>query len=247
MHGQRIGYVRVSSFDQNPERQLESCPGSEKDAQPGSLGMSKKETITMIGSRAFIALMVGGLLTSAVQAEPRAGDIAGVYPSAGPGDRTLYAIARVNPGAGSATTRSGESIIQVFVTGRDRRVEGTASHYFAVPRNVSTRVQLDALHSAPGPNHFIQIAGREYALQRIMIEVREGHLRLEGAVLVRTGFLPMIMRGRIELRLDSALNPGDPADEMTAKALEDTTRSDNIGRAGYEKALRDYQTKRARE
>ena len=40
-----------------------------------------------------------------------------------------------------------------------------------------------------------------------------GRLRLEGVVLVRTGFLPMIVRGRIELRLDSALNPGDPADE----------------------------------
>ena len=26
MHGQRIGYVRVSSFDQNPERQLEQVP-----------------------------------------------------------------------------------------------------------------------------------------------------------------------------------------------------------------------------
>ena len=26
MHGQRIGYVRVSSFDQNPERQLEHVP-----------------------------------------------------------------------------------------------------------------------------------------------------------------------------------------------------------------------------
>lgn len=26
MHGQRIGYVRVSSFDQNPERQLEHIP-----------------------------------------------------------------------------------------------------------------------------------------------------------------------------------------------------------------------------
>ncbi len=26
MHGQRIGYVRVSSFDQNPERQLERVP-----------------------------------------------------------------------------------------------------------------------------------------------------------------------------------------------------------------------------
>lgn len=26
MHGQRIGYVRVSSFDQNPERQLELVP-----------------------------------------------------------------------------------------------------------------------------------------------------------------------------------------------------------------------------
>ena len=52
---------------------------------------------------------------------PRAGDIAGIYPSAGPGDRTLYAIARVNPGADPATTRSRESIIQVFVTGRDRQ------------------------------------------------------------------------------------------------------------------------------
>ena len=59
--------------------------------------------------------------------------------------------------------------------------------------------------------------------------------------------LPMIMRGRIELRLDSALNPGDSADEMTAKALKDTTRADNIGREGYEKALRDYQTRRAQE
>ena len=75
----------------------------------------------MIGRRAFTALMVGWLLTSAVQTEPRPGDIAGVYPSAGPGDRTLYAIARVNAGAGPATTRSGESIIQVFVTGRDRQ------------------------------------------------------------------------------------------------------------------------------
>ena len=201
----------------------------------------------MIGSCAFTALMVGWLLTSAVQAEPRPGDIAAVYTSAGPGDRTLYAIARVNPGAGPAKTKSGESIIQVFVTGRDRRVEGTTSHYFAVPRDVSTRVRLDALHSAPGPNHFIQINGREYALQRIMVGVREGRLRLEGAVLVRTGFLPMIMRGRIELRLDSALNPGDLVDEMTAKALEDTTRADNIGREGYEKALRDYQTRRVRE
>jgi DNA invertase Pin-like site-specific DNA recombinase len=26
LHGQRIGYVRVSSFDQNPERQLEYVP-----------------------------------------------------------------------------------------------------------------------------------------------------------------------------------------------------------------------------
>ena len=26
MQGQRLGYVRVSSFDQNPERQLENVP-----------------------------------------------------------------------------------------------------------------------------------------------------------------------------------------------------------------------------
>ncbi len=193
----------------------------------------------MIGNRAFTALMVGWLLTSAVQAKPRPEDIAGVYPSAGPGDRKLYAIARVNPGAGPATTRSGESIIQVFVTGRDRRVEGTASHYFALSRDVSTRVRLDALHSAPGPNHFIHINGREYALQGIMIGVRKGRLRLEGVVLVRTGFLAMIVRGRIELRLNSALNPGDPADEITAKALEDTTQADKNGFFRYKSVLGD--------
>ena len=193
----------------------------------------------MIGNRAFTALMVGWLLTSAVQAKPRPEDIAGVYPSAGPGDRKLYAIARVNPGAGPATTRSGESIIQVFVTGRDRRVEGTASHYFVLSRDVSTRVRLDALHSAPGPNHFIHINGREYALQGIMIGVRKGRLRLEGVVLVRTGFLAMIVRGRIELRLNSALNPGDPADEITAKALEDTTQADKNGFFRYKSVLGD--------
>jgi len=26
MHGQRIGYVRVSALDQNPDRQLENVP-----------------------------------------------------------------------------------------------------------------------------------------------------------------------------------------------------------------------------
>ena len=57
----------------------------------------------------------------------------------------------------------------------------------------------------------------------------------------------MIVLRWIELRPDPALNPGDPADEITVKALEDTTRADNIGREGYEKALRDYQTRRARE
>ena len=96
----------------------------------------------MIGNRAFTALIVGWLLTSAVQAKLRPADIAGVYPSAGPGDRKLYAIARVNPGAGPAKTRAGESIIQVFVTGRDRRVEGTASRpqsqsLFGNPRWIS--------------------------------------------------------------------------------------------------------------
>ncbi len=57
----------------------------------------------------------------------------------------------------------------------------------------------------------------------------------------------MIVLRWIELRPDPALNPGDPADEITAKALEDTTRADNMGREGYEKALRDDQTRRARE
>lgn len=31
LHGQRIGYVRVSSYDQNPERQLEQVTVSSVD------------------------------------------------------------------------------------------------------------------------------------------------------------------------------------------------------------------------
>ena len=180
----------------------------------------------MIGRRAFTALMVGWLLTSAVQTEPRPGDIAGVYPSAGPGDRTLYAIARVNPGAGPATTRSGESIIQVFrhrqepPRRRDRQ-SLLCSAAGCVHARAARRAPLGTGSQSLHPNY-----GREYALQRIMVGVREGRLRLEETVLVSTGFLPRIMHGRIKLRLGSALNPGDLADEMTAKALEDTTRAD---------------------
>ena len=77
----------------------------------------------------------------------------------------------------------GQRIGYVRVSSFDHRSSspaGTASHYFAVPRDVSTRLRLDALHSAPGPNHFIQINGREYALQRIMIEVRMAPCVLKG-------------------------------------------------------------------
>jgi len=34
LHGQRIGYVRVSSYDQNPERQLEQVTVSSVDCVP---------------------------------------------------------------------------------------------------------------------------------------------------------------------------------------------------------------------
>lgn len=33
MTGQRIGYIRVSTFDQNPERQLEGVKASGKDVK----------------------------------------------------------------------------------------------------------------------------------------------------------------------------------------------------------------------
>ena len=42
MHGHRIGYVRVSSFEQNPERQLESCPASRRTPSQGVWGHRRR-------------------------------------------------------------------------------------------------------------------------------------------------------------------------------------------------------------
>ena len=189
------------------------------------------------------AWVVGLLLAATVQSGSRSSNLTGIYPPAGTDGHILYAMVRPVPELASATPTSGDGIVQVFVTGRDSRVEGTASHYFALPPEVPGRIRLGALRSAPGPNHFIRIDDREYALTRIAIGSEGGRLRLEGATLERTGFLSRIIRGRIRLRFDAPLGPGDLANDMTVKALEDTAGADRIAREGYEKALRDHRAR----
>ena len=53
MHGQRIGYVRVSSFDQNPERQLEPCSST------GWANCTTAASRTSAPARAGLNLVVG--------------------------------------------------------------------------------------------------------------------------------------------------------------------------------------------
>ena len=58
MHGHRIGYVRVSSFDQNPERQLDQVPvdqlfsdkTSGKDTQRPELAFAREGATVVVHS-----------------------------------------------------------------------------------------------------------------------------------------------------------------------------------------------------
>ncbi len=71
MHGQRIGYVRVSSFDQNPERQLEHVQvdrlftdkASGKDTQRPEL----ERLLAANHRRRPLAQTAGGIARASVQ------------------------------------------------------------------------------------------------------------------------------------------------------------------------------------
>ena len=49
---------------------------------------------------------------------------------------------------------------------------------------------------------------------------------LERATLMRTGFLPPIFKGRIQVRFDDRLDSGVRTDEIVAMAMADVAESD---------------------
>ena len=67
----------------------------------------------------------------------------------------------------------------------------------------------------------ILMKGKEYGLFRIHVRRVADGFRLKGAKLMRTGFVPPILKKRLRLRFDSPLALGSRRDEIVAMALAD--------------------------
>lgn len=72
---------------------------------------------------------------------------------------------------------------------------------------------------------YLDVKGREYALFHIHVRRTEKGLRLLGAELMRTGFVPPVLKKRLRLRFDAPLAAGARWDRIVAAALADARES----------------------
>ena len=103
----------------------------------------------------------------------------------------------------------------------------TAQHFFLVPSQFPTEAnrKLRAMRHAPGRVTYLDVKGKEYALFHIRVRRTEEGFRLTGATLMRTGFVPPILKKRIRLHFDAPLPAGASRDGIVARALAETGES----------------------
>ena len=103
----------------------------------------------------------------------------------------------------------------------------TAQHFFLLPSQLSigAHQKLRALRHPPGGVTYLDVKGREYALFHIHVRRTEKGLRLLGAELMRTGFVPPVLKKRLRLRFDAPLATGARWDRIVAAALADARES----------------------
>ena len=103
----------------------------------------------------------------------------------------------------------------------------TAQHFFLFPSESPTGAQrkLRALRHPPGRVTYLDVKGREYALFHVRVILTEEGFRLTGATLMRTGFVPPILKKRLRLRFEAPLPAGAHKDGIIAAALAETGES----------------------
>ena len=174
-------------------------------------------------------------------AQMPAGGIQGVYPAqVHPGQPVLYGILQQLPPpplevAVPEEWRNGV-LLRGMITAEPgaRRQTGdtacrqcTAQHFFLLAPEPHTGAhrEVRALRHPPGWVTYLDVKGKEYALFRIQVMRIEEGFRLTGATLMRTGFLPAILKKRLRLRFDEALPAGARKHRIVATALGETGKS----------------------
>ena len=193
---------------------------------------------------AVLAILL--LHCSTVPGQMPTGRIQGVYATqVRPGQPVLYGILQQLPSpppqvAVPEAWRDGV-LLRVMITAgpaaRTRPVsvacrQCTAQHFFLLPSEFPPGAQrkLRALRHPPGRVTYLEVKGQEYALFHIRALRTDDGFRLTAATLMRTGFVPPILKKRLRLRFDTPLPDGTRKDGIVAEALAETRESTPGGR-----------------
>ena len=167
--------------------------------------------------------------------------IQGVYPAQGrQGQEALYGILQQlpppPPDVPVPQSWRGGTLLRVLITsgpsGRSQPNDlpcrqCTAQHFFLLPSQLTAGAhrKLRALRHPPGRVTYLDVKGKEYALFHVRVRRTEKGFRLTGATLMRTGFVPPILKKRLRLHFDAPLAAGARSDNIVAKALTETRES----------------------
>ena len=178
---------------------------------------------------------------STLHGQAPAGGIHGVYPvQVRRGQAVLYGIVQELPppplGVPVPQSWHDGTLLRVMITaGPEAHSQPnevscrqcTAQHFFLFPSQLSTGVRrkLRALRYPPGRVTYLDVKGKEYALFHIRIRRTENGFHLTGATLMRTGFVPPILKKRLRLRFDVPLAAGTRRAGIVAAALAETGES----------------------
>ena len=100
----------------------------------------------------------------------------------------------------------------------------TAQHLFLLPTQLPAGAhrKLRVLRDLPGRATYLELKGKEFALFHIRVLRAGDGLRLTGATLMRTGFVPPVLKKRVRLHFNAPLADGPHRDGIVATALAET-------------------------
>ena len=203
---------------------------------PGGLRPLRRGPAIRLAILAFLVITC-----SVAQGQVPTGGIQGVYPAqVRPGQAALYGILQELPPPPPEMRvpqawRDGTLLRVLISAGSSAHSQSndlpcrqcTAQHFFLVPSQFPTGAhrKMRAMRHAPGRVTYLEVKGKEYALFHIRVRKTDDGLRLTGATLMRTGFVPPILKKRIRLRFDAPLAAGARRDGIVAGALAETGES----------------------
>ena len=212
------------------------------DRYPGVLFAASPSPFLRYGLTIRMAILwVLFIFCSAALAQMPTDGVQGVYAAqVRKGQAALYGILQQlpSPPPGAPVPRSWRTgvLLRAMITAGPsiRRQPGhvpcrqcTAQHFFLWPSRLPTGglQRLRAMRHPPRRVTYLDVKGREYFLSHIRVRRTKEGFRLTGARLMRTGFVPPILKKRLRLRFDAPVRAGGRRDGIVATALAETGES----------------------